>query len=329
MLKAQKVSTKSVLVNYANVPKDPVPTDYKTYNVRVSADRETFEKTIERTDEQVAGYFKLKLFEQAEAGADFTIEVYLDPYQEVSVNNRSKSKSTKGKDGKTVKTTVYFKEVKYTMNHGYRLLDKDGQSFREVPFKEGEIVFNSPSFTDKAKMQKAWDSNGATHIKNNVRSTFNKNLTKMKQNVQINIDVYAANGLGTDMYLIGKKDDKKNGYATAFNTVKTAFGKMKPFGPIAEVESEVQSAITFFETEAKKYSPTDKKQYKYLHVCLYNLGYIHYWLDKMEEAEKYLVECMAINFKKNKAEKLLKEVKEMRVRMKKAGLVDRHPVMKS
>ena len=326
-LQAQDVDMKPIAVSFTRLPENPLPFEYKTYTVKVDAKPGILGR-LNKSLVDIANYFHLNRYEAVAEGADFTIEVFINDMAVWSEKVESQTSTTKDKAGNEVLKTEYYKEVTYTMHTSYQLLDKQGEALgKSVPISQGFESCRSAAFISTYQLEKYWAAERETTINNHVIGVYNKDIGQMLSNIRKKIDLTPMNNLEDEIEVIGGKSEAAAYYLDAYNTVKAAFARLKPNEPVDEVKRALQPAIEFYQAESAKYSATDKKQYKWLHVCLYNLALIHYWLDDITLAEQYANECQKIDWMNNRTEKLLKEIDELRQAFELTGFLDRHPAM--
>jgi hypothetical protein len=325
-LSAQKLKTERIDVAYTQLPATPLDNDFTTYKVNLYGSGYLNGHSIfEGGKITRAGLEKsihLGGFKKEGGNAHVRVNISVGSARTVKNEIGKKVTTTKSKDGKEKKTTSYFMQYHYYIPVKYMVYDYHGNLLHEVYVTDASNVeqIKGGSFSTYSKAYEDWkkrrfnklNNSGASYVRNAVSSV----------NSGLNYKYGYPKRTSREEIKVTKKTDADK-YMEAYSTAKAAFAKVKADAPSETLAADVQPAIDFW-MDYKKYPAGDKKLKRLRYANLYNLTKVYYWMDDIENAEKYAKECIAIGYKEGPVKRHLSDIENLKKSFKVNNVTSRH-----
>lgn len=330
---AQKVKREVFTYAYTQLPASPLPADYSTYSASLSIAGTDLRQIGFTEKNLIDKYLKLRAFKKLPSGGHFHIAIMIDPLVKLGAETQKNTVTTKNDDGKEVKRTTYYKDVRCYMPVSIRVEDYQGNvlierviggadSPRVTTFKNGKSNFSSIS-----ALNKAWGDGTTTYSKirkKNIESA----MASFSKQVKTQYDLQSKKATHTIKVPSGKKVDGAADFLAHYESVKKAFANSNAEQSITEIAEQVAPALEYWENRKADFSATDKKQKKVHHACLYNIAVVNYCLDRLDKAETTAQECInSIDKWQDEPKALIKTVSNTRNLMEVNKVKTRHLVV--
>lgn len=269
-VQAQKVDldAEKVPVQYLRMPKKPFPADYKYYSAIVSSKPNDLQKAG-MNENSVLQYAVVPGYKKLEKGGEFNIEVSLSDFRyEGNAEIKTKTTTSKDKNGKEIKTNTYNVETRFVHMVSAKLQDKTDKVLYEKSWNEFPQVCRSSDFNSSTEAAKYIKDGAARDVAKQDQAAIYAALAGMKEELA---KYYGYTSM-TETFKLQILDSEKHpdfaGFQKALKDANAAFATMRADKPLDSVRLLSQSAIAFFETQKDKYDAADKAGKKLKYACL-------------------------------------------------------------
>lgn len=258
--------------SYVQLPINPVSeVKNRTYSFTTNIDRNLmYEKSKFFFQNQV----NINGFEKREKNGYITIDITLLTPTVTKKNIATRTSSSKDKKGNVTNRYYYTAELTYDQKGSARISSSDGKIQKTIDFTKSNIL--------KSKEYDNYSS-AESYYYNINRTIYNNFVTEVVNtlNYQLNNEYGYPVKTGTDFLwiLANKKHPEQAAEYEAYITVKNVFDKMTFNNPVSGYETELQTAIQYFESLPKKYADDSKAHRKIRYSAYYNLAKIYNYLD--------------------------------------------------
>lgn len=323
---AQKIKDQRFNTQYIQLPSSPLDPSFTTYKVTIAGPTSAVED-LGSTEAKVAKGMNLDGFKRVDDGpAHFTIALRIGSFRVEGRKDNKRTEKRKGKDDKTYTVHHYSRSISYSQPFSYRIYDYTGKVLEEKILKSRTDIgkWKSREYTKYSDLSKYMADNYSSIVYEIQKNFLTGRLNDAKKRIRFKYDFQKKTNGVDKLYVLGKKADQAEGFVEAYETVKTAFAKMKATEPLGSLKEEVTSALTFWKNARDQYSPTNKKEKKAHYACLYNLAKVYYWLDDVKAATAATEAMQAMDYKDGQADRFMKDIKTLKRLLEVNGLSSRH-----
>lgn len=280
---------------YRNYPEDPLPNDFKTYNVRVEASPSL--GLGYSAASQYAGQIEIEGLKKTEGTGHVTLLLILDDIIFEKSELKERIQTTKDRQGVEVKKSFFSTELVYSFAARSTLFDYRGNTL-----VSNKILFDR----DRKMTHKTSEFASADEATGNYNKKSSDIKTALAQQL-INSVIQQLNTWANSQYgypvqrvndilwvLNNKRHAAYSVHQKAWNDFKNAIILMTPDESLGSVKLKMQPVIDFYEQEKKKYTTSDREDKKLRYSCYYNLAKIYIYLDEPEKAIKE-ADALAMN----------------------------------
>jgi len=321
------IDRESASVRYYRMPDQPLDPSYKTYSTEVIAyGGELIRSGITVTSLE-DDYLVLDGYTKVQSNGDVEIEATVSDFTVTSERRETRQSKSKDKDGKEVVTFSYWMEVKYTMPVSMTVRDKSGTVLddRFIFTYSDQRTYNSIPYKRLSDLDNYWRSSRTRELSELHKSMLTEAFRKIHETVNNTFGYIRITNENARFETIGrKKHPHYDKFKKAVDTIKKGFALMDPDKSLDVVRQAVESALTFYQSEEKQYSATDKDMSRLKHICLYNLALAYFWLEDFDKATEYAQATLNIDDKDRDAERLLGEIEEVQASLRRAKKSSRH-----
>lgn len=324
-LSAQKMRNDPIDVSYTQLPARPLDKSFTTYSVYAVASSYQMQK-LGWTRTGLANKIKFSGFKRLDRGGHFNVQVKIGWFNFLGSDVDRKETKTKDKEGNEKVSVSYTKTVQYALPVSYLVRDHQGNIITEQVVSSGDQVKTETfgSASTRSALNKKWSADGKKFLINLEKKYVETTLNNLASGLRRNYDFIPYTNRRDQLEVI-KKHKEEAGFDKAYNTVKTAFAKMKADKPLGAIKGEVKPAIEYWEGIVKNYDSGDKKERRMVHAALFNLSTTYYWLDDFTLAKNYAQQCIKdVDWKQGKVKTLLTQIDNAAKATKKNGLDTRH-----
>jgi hypothetical protein len=312
---------------FYTLPYNPLPEDYKTYNVRVNSPG-----TIKNTfpDDRVESSVKINGWKQVgpKEKAHLTVEVTLNYLTITKSDIKERKVETKDKDGKVTSTQMLYSGVfEYNMNgNTYSVSDYTGKKIELKGVRY--LTTGSESSAESANYTAARD------FLNNNRDNFkDKFAIKLSEEICRGISSAATYAWGLqetpvngDYFWLmdSKKHPEQDSMQLMAKFMKEEFLKMKPSELNASFKTRMMPFINYLSNLPVKYKTDEKNDKKLRYAAYFGLAKMYYYLDNPVEMRKYAALLEKNDYDPKDAKGIIKDADALENAMKAAKINTRH-----
>lgn len=279
-------------VSYRDFPVNPLPEDYKTYNVRIEASPSL---GLGYTTQNMSNDFFIEGLKRVEGTGHITVLLMLDDIIFEKSEMKERVQTTKDKQGNEVKKSFFSTEMVYSFAARMSVYDYKGMTIENSKVLEDRSykrTYKTPESNSEA------DASGYYANKSNeIRTTLAKqvaagaiNEAAQWLNNEYGFPVRRVNDI---LWILNnKRHSSYRDHQKAWNDFKSAIVMINENESLDAAKEKMQPVIAYFEKAKKQYNGTDKESRKMRYASYYNLAKIYLYLD---EPEKAMVEADALS----------------------------------
>ena len=265
--------------SYRDFPDEPLPGEYKTFNVRIEAapslglgyNASTLDDLI-----QIEGLKKV------DGTGHITIIAILDDIVIERTETKERVDVRKDKQGVEIRKSFFSTEMTYSFSARASVYDYKGNTVLSnfiLYERENRRIYKTPEFPNPVDAANNYNnkileikSNIAKQLVNTAISNLNSALnTRYGYTIQRVNDIFWV--------LNNKKHPEYGEQQKAWNNFKNAIILMNPDEPLDKVREKLKPVITYYEKVKTIYTASDKEARKLRYASYYNLAKIYLYLD--------------------------------------------------
>ena len=216
---------------------------------------------------------------------------------EVSINKEKHEK--KDDDGNVISTSyTYTANTSYSSSATLSVNNAEHGESYDKSYSES-VNYSSKSFNSYSKAQDHFNNNRYT-IRNEYKSNHRNQFINNVKSYLLEKYGYEIESHNREFFWIlgSKKHPEYAKHHEAYETLKTAFDKMKYNESVESLKTEVQPVIDYFNSVIPNYEGTKRKIRKVRYASYYNIAKIYYYLDEPEKVKEYADKIIENDFDK-------------------------------
>ena len=306
------------------LPTEPLPEDFKTYNVRVTSggtaglSRNTIEDEI-----NLGGWRRIS--EREKAHLTFNLRINNLIISKSDITERKEEK--KDSKGALVSTKFFYRiNYQYSLDASYKINDFTGKSY-SLPLIIGLIgTFATEEFpTSTAALNYKNDNASSLRDKftNELATKFTNDISK-SATAKWGLSVAPAN----DHFWMmdSKKHPEHDSMQVMAKFMKSQFPIYRASMTTTEFEEMMQPFIIYMKNLPNKYKTDEKGDKKLRYSAYYNLAKLYWYLDNPDTSDKYASLLIRNDYDTGDGESFIKDNARLREMFKKAKIYKRHLV---
>lgn len=317
---AQKLKDKRVDIKYVALPSKKLPPDFSTYSVHISGANASYAGA-----EAHAKGVRMDGFKRVEGTQDqyghLRIMVNTGSSQCGRMELKSKTTTSKNKEGVETKTTTYWYEMPCTASSSHRILDPEGTVLSSGSKYHSDSPKTNESSTTSA-LSKLYDSHH-----NSLRSSFARNVAgtavSMAQNDLSRSFDFAYTSDDPQIYFI-KKHPAEDQFESSLEKTKEVFKALSAAAPASEGLKQMGPTLDFWKKYGEQHPGDDKDLMEVFVCCNANLATIYFYLDQFDEANKYIKRILQLDDKDKRSAKFLEMMSAKKALMDFHGIHTMH-----
>lgn len=282
---AQRLKDSPINIKYVQLPSKKLPKDYTTYSVSVNGP--LFEQGA-ISPASVAAGIVMDGFKRLDGHADnvghLRLEMYGGNIRAGRPEFKTRTSTTKDKNGRETTTNYYRYEVPFNCNTSYRIIDAEGKILVRDDFVNEKIIktreYNNSTSINKERikllteLERDYTNETLGLLKSSARSGLVSQFDYDFQDARFNF------------YLIAKHPSEDQ-WEKHYNNVAAIFKDAQANTASAQLKTNLAPAFAFYEMQAKKSPRGSKKLKRIFKAANYNLALLHFSVDEFEEAKNY------------------------------------------
>ena len=265
--------------SYRDFPDDPLPVDYKTYNVRIEA---TPSLGLGYSSSNLENIINIEGLKKVTGTGHITIIAMLDDIVIEKTETVERVQVTKDKQNVEVKKSFFATEITYSFSARATVYDYKGHTVisNHILFeRENKRTYKTSEYPNPV--------DAVNNFNNKILET-KTNLARQLVNGAINnLNSYLNTKYGyaiqkvSDIFWVlnNKKHPEYAEHQKAWNNFKSAIVLMTPDEPLDKVKEKMKPVIAYYEKVKTIYTSLDKEAKKLRYASFYNLAKIYLYLD--------------------------------------------------
>ena len=265
--------------SYRDFPDEPLPAEYKTYNVRIEASPSL---GLGYSATNLENLISIEGLKKVTGTGHITIIAMLDDIVIEKTETKERVQVTKDKNNVEVRKSFFATEMTYSFSARATVYD----------YKGNTVVSNYILFErENKRTYKAAESSNPVEAANNFNNKvleIKSNLSKQLVNGAVsNLNSYLNTNYGyaiqkvNDIFWVlnNKKHPEYSEQQKAWNNFKNAIVLMNPDESLEKVKEKMKPVIAYYEKVKTIYTGSDKEAKKIRYASYYNLAKIYLYLD--------------------------------------------------
>src|SRR6187431_1877295 len=275
--------------SFRDFPNEPLPIEYKTYNVRIEASPSL---GLGYTAANLESMINIEGLKKVTGTGHVTILAILDDIVIEKTETKEIMQVNKNKNNVDITKSFFSTEMTYSFSARATIYDYRGSTVTSnyILFdRENKRTYKTPEFSNPVE--------AANNFNNKALET-RSNLAKQLVNGAVsNLNSYLNQTYGysiqkvSDIFWVlnNKKHPEYGEQQKAWNNFKNAIVLMSPDEPLDKVKEKLKPVIAYYDKVKTLYAGSDKEARKLRYASYYNLAKIYLYLDNpaaaMREAD--------------------------------------------
>jgi hypothetical protein len=280
--------------SFRDFPDDPLPTEYKTYNVRIEAAPSL---GLGYSAANLENMISIEGLKKVTGTGHITIIAMLDDIVVEKTGTVERVQVTKDKQNVEVKKSYFATEMIYSFSARATVYDYKGNTVisNHILFeRENKRTYKSNEYSNPVD---------AANNFNNKILDIKSNLSKQLVSGAIsNLNSYLNSNYGyaiqkvNDIFWVlnNKRHPEYSEHQKAWNNFKSAIVLMSPDQALDKVKEKMKPVIAYYEKVKTIYTGSDKEAKKLRYASYYNLAKIYLYLDDPSSAMRE-ADALAMN----------------------------------
>ena len=285
--KAQRVDLDkfNFTVSYRNFPAEPLPQNYKTYNLRIEAAPSL---GIGYSTSNLTNDIVIEGLKRTEGTGHVTILVILDDLIFERSERKERVQISKDRQGVEIKKSYFSTEVVYSFAARASIYDYKGNTLvtNKILFdREHKRNYKTSEFGSPNEAADYY-TNKSGELRYNLAKQLTAGVIQQMNawlNDQYGYPVQRANDIL--WVLNNKRHAAYHEHQKAWNDFKNAIVLINADNPVTKVKEKMKPVIDFYEKVKKQNTTSDKEHKKLRYSAYYNLAKIYLYLDEPEKAK--------------------------------------------
>ncbi len=265
--------------SYRDFPNEPLPIEYKTYNVRIEASPSL---GLGYTAANLESMINIEGLKKVTGTGHVTILAILDDIVIEKTETKERVQVTKDKNNVEITKSFFSTEMTYSFSARATIYDYRGTTVTSnyILFdRENKRTYKTPEFSNPV--------DAANNFNNKALET-RTNLAKQLVNGAVsNLNSYLNQTYGysiqkvSDIFWVlnNKKHPEYSEQQKAWNNFKNAIVLMSPDEPLDKVKEKLKPVIAYYDKVKTLYAGSDKEARKLRYASYFNLAKIYLYLD--------------------------------------------------
>lgn len=264
---------------YRDFPEEPLPPDYKTFNVRVEAAPSL---GLGYTSTSLDNIIRIEGLKKVSGTGHVTILAILDDIVIEKAETRERVDIKKDKQGVETRKSYFSSEMIYSFSARASVYDYKGNTILSnyiLHKREDRRTYKTSEFSNPVDAANNYN-NKILEIKSNIAKQL-VNTAISSLNSVLNTRYGCAIKRVNDIFWVlnNKKHPEYAEQQKAWNNFKSAIVLMNPDEPLDKVREKLKVVIVYFDKIKTIYPGSDKEAKKLRYASYYNLAKIYLYLD--------------------------------------------------
>lgn len=310
--------------SYRDFPEEPLPENYKTYNIRLEASPSL---SLGFSTQNLASEIEIEGLKRVDGTGHITALVMLDDIIIEKTSMKERIQTSKDSRGVETKKSYFSTEMVYSFAARMTIYDYRGKTLVDnklLTDRDNKRTFKTPETSSEAEANNYF-GNKAGEIRNNLsRQLASTALNQAGEwlNSQYGYPVRRVNDI---LWILNnKRHNAYKDHQKAWSDFRNAIVLLNENESVEKAKEKMKPVIDYFEKVKRMYTTSDKEDRKMRYASYYNLAKIYICLDEPEKAMKE-ADALAMNDYDEKDGRMLRSIAEaLAEKLRKNNATTRH-----
>jgi hypothetical protein len=265
--------------SFRDFPDDPLPAEYKTYNVRIEASPSL---GLGYSATNLDNLINIEGLKKVTGTGHITIIAMLDDIVVEKTETVERVQVTKDKLNQEVRKSFFATEMKYSFSARATVYDYKGStviSNHILSERENKRTYKTSEYSNPVDAANNFN-NKILEIKSNLsKQLVSSAISSLNSYLNTNYG-YAVQKVNDIFWVLNNKKHPEYGeHQKAWNNFKNAIVLMSPDESLDKVKNKMKPVIAYYEKVKSIYTGSDKEAKKLRYASFYNLAKIYLYLD--------------------------------------------------
>lgn len=281
-------------VSYRDFPDEPLPGNYKTFNVRIEA---TSSLGLGYSTINFETLVNIEGLKKVSGTGHITVLAMLDDIVIEKTETKERVEVKKDRQNVETRKSFFSTELTYSFSARASIYDYKGNTVLSnyVLFdRENKRSYKTPEFSNAAEAG-GYFNNKSLEIKSNLAKQLMNTVISQLNNMLNDRYGYAIQRVNDIFWVLNnKKHPEYSEQQKAWNNFKNAIVLVSPDEPLDKVKEKLKPVIAYYEKLKTVYMGADKEARKLRYASYYNLAKIYLYLDDAAAAMRE-ADALAMN----------------------------------
>lgn len=310
--------------SYRDFPDEPLPVEYKTYNVRIEASPSL---GLGYSATNLENLISIEGLKKVTGTGHITIIAILDDIVIENTETKERVQVTKDKNNVEIRKSFFATEMTYSFSARATVYDYRGGTIVSnhiLSERENKRTYKGPESSNPVDAVNNFNNKVLETKSNLSKQLVNGALTNLNNYLNTNYG-YAIHKVNDIFWVLNNKKHPEYGeHQKAWNNFKNAIVLMSPDEPLDKVKEKLKPVISYYEKVKTIYTASDKEAKKLRYASYYNLAKIYLYLDDPTAAMRE-ADALAMNdFDESDGRNLRAVAESLDEQLKKNNASSRH-----
>ncbi len=265
--------------SYRDFPDEPLPIEYKTYNVRIEASPSL---GLGYSVTNLENLISIEGLKKVTGTGHITIIAILDDIVIEKTETKERVQVTKDKNNVEIRKSFFATEMVYSFSARATVYDYKGNTVTSshiLSDRENKRTYKTPEYSNPVDAANNFN-NKILEIKSNLsKQLVSGAISNLNSHLNTNYG-YAIQKVNDIFWVLNNKKHPEYGeHQKAWNSFKNAIVLMNPDEPLDKVKEKLKPVIAYYDKVKTIYTASDKEAKKLRYASYYNLAKIYIYLD--------------------------------------------------
>lgn len=265
--------------SYRDFPNEPLPTEYKTYNIRIEASPSL---GLGYASANLENLINIEGLKKVAGTGHITIIAMLDDIVIERTETKERVQVSKDKQGIEVRKSYFATEMIYSFSARATVYDYKGNTVTSnyiLSDRENKRTYKTPESSNPVDAANNFN-NKILEVKSNLsKQLVNNAISSLNAYLNSNYG-YAVQKVNDIFWVLNnKKHPEYSEHQKAWNNFRNAIVLMSPDESLDKVKEKMKPVIAYYEKIKTIYTSSDKEARKLRYASYYNLAKIYLYLD--------------------------------------------------
>jgi len=265
--------------SFRDFPDEPLPNEYKTYNVRIEAAPSL---GLGYSASNLENLINIEGLKKVTGTGHITVIAILDDIVIEKTETKERVQVTKDKNNVEISKSYFSTEMTYSFSARATVYDYKGNTVisNYILFeRENKRTFKTPEFSNPVDAANNFNNKALETKANLAKQLVSGAVSNLNNYLNTNYG-YAIQKVNDIFWVLNNKKHPEYGeQQKAWNNFKNAIILMNPDEPLDKVKEKLKPVIAYYDKVKTIYTGSDKEARKLRYASYYNLAKIYLYLD--------------------------------------------------